>query len=822
MIEVILLLAVGLSATILGMDWWHGLPPNTTRQFVGRETCAECHQPHLEKFSGSHHDLAMDVATEKTVLADFNDATLEHYGVTSRMFRKDGKFFVNTEGPDGKLADFEVKYVFGVDPLQNYMVEFDRTADMPSEEVARVQVLRVSWDTRKKKWFHLDPPDVKERLAPTDDLHWTGIGQRWNTMCAECHSTNLQKGFDVASLSYHTTFSEIDVSCESCHGPGSSHVTLAKGIKSYRSLFWDRKEGTAIVSLKTNDSLKTPARSKIEIDTCASCHSRRRILQNGFQAGCNFDDYFALEGIQQGIYHPDGQLLDEAYEVGSFCQSKMFHKGIKCTDCHDPHSSKPKFEGNKLCTSCHAHSPGKYDTPAHHGHKQGTAGASCVACHMPTTTYMDVHVRHDHSLRIPRPDLSLELGTPNACTACHISDTKLPMEQRPTSPTPNRPVEYADWLAAVRDKNFVVRDELRRIDTWCNAACDKWFGSQRKKPAHFGAAMAAAFEENPQARDLLLKVVKDREVPAIARSSASLELSAYAPSGDGTSELFLTFKDLINDREPMVRAAAITGLQSGPDETVRKALVPLLKDPSTFVRGEAARALARYPESDFRMSEPIVRQTELTHFLEGLMVMNDRAGSHLQAGILFEELQDTTRAREYYQNALRIEPRTTGPRGQLAELLQRIAAGIEQQAMSMLQSGQQAQARPLFEELGILQAEAARLRAEELTLLERDARLLPAFAPLQSRLGSARLSQGWIREGESALEMAVRLAPRSPGVLFSWGSWLRDRGRFEEALVVAEQLCLVRPEEPAFRELRKELQQAAGPQPIPESKTAPR
>lgn len=801
---VIFLLAIG---SVAAWDWWHGLPAGTTRHFVGRDTCAECHQGELHKFTDSHHDLAMDRATESSVLGDFGDVSLEHHGVTSRMFRKEGKFFVHTEGPDGKMADFEVKYVFGVDPLQQYMVEFDRTAEMPEEELARIQVLRVSWDTRKKKWFHLDPPDVKERLAPTDDLHWTGIGQRWNTMCAECHSTNLQKGFDVATLSYHSTFSEIDVSCEACHGPGSSHVKLAKDIKGLRSLFWDRKEGKAIVNLASNDALKTQARSKTEIDTCASCHSRRRILKAGFQPGCNFDDYFAIEGIQRGIYHPDGQLLDEAYEVGSFCQSKMFHKGIKCTDCHDPHSSKPKFEGNKLCTSCHAHSPGKYDTPAHHGHKEGTAGASCVSCHMPTTTYMDVHVRHDHSLRIPRPDLSVEIGTPNACTACHISDTKLPVAQRPKSPTANRPVEYFDWLAAVRDGNDVVKEELKRIDQWCDAACDKWYPLNRKKPKHYGAAMAASFDEDPKARAMLLEVVKDREFPAFVRSSAALELSAFAPSSDEKSPYFQAFRELVTDRDPFVRGASITGLQAGPDNIVRKELLKLLQDSSLFVRGEAARALARFPESEFRLTEPKQRREALDQLLEGLMVMNDRAGSHLQAGFLFEEMQDPEQARQFYQNALRIEPRTTGPREQLASLLSRMAASIEQDAMARLQAGQRDAARPLFEELGILQAEAARLQSEELAFLERDAKLLPNFAPLQTRLGTARLQQGWLREGESALEGAVRLAPRSPGVLFTWGNWLKERKRYAEALEVAERLCLARPEEPAFLEFRKEMQQ---------------
>src|SRR6478752_4970037 len=274
-----LVIAIG-----LWTDWYLGLPDDARADFVGRQTCAQCHQAQQITWQGSHHDLAMDAAKDMTVLGDFNGAELTHHGVTSRMFKRDGKFFVNTEGPDGKLADFEVKYVFGVDPLQQYMVEFDRPAEMPANEVARLQVLRISWDTRNKKWFHLDPPDVKEKLEPTDELHWTGLAQRWNHMCADCHSTNLQKNFDVAKLQYHTTWSEIDVSCEACHGPGSLHVELANS----KSLFWDRKQGYALAKLK--DASNVP-----QIQACAPCHSRRRVLAPGYTAGCNYYDYVANE-----------------------------------------------------------------------------------------------------------------------------------------------------------------------------------------------------------------------------------------------------------------------------------------------------------------------------------------------------------------------------------------------------------------------------------------------------------------------------------------------------------------------------------------------
>ena len=195
-------------------DYWSAKPLGIQPSFVGRAACIDCHQAEADKFHGSHHDLSMDLATDETVLGDFNNAEIEHDGLVNRMFRDGDRFMVHTEGPTGKMEDFEVKYVFGVTPLQQYMVEFDRTPDMRPDEVSRVQVLRISWDTTNKRWFYLRPPDVADKLEPDDPLHWTGIAQRWQTMCADCHSTNLKKNYDIETDSYNTTWSDIDVGCE--------------------------------------------------------------------------------------------------------------------------------------------------------------------------------------------------------------------------------------------------------------------------------------------------------------------------------------------------------------------------------------------------------------------------------------------------------------------------------------------------------------------------------------------------------------------------------------------------------------------------------
>ena len=805
---------LALVASAFWTDWYYGLPADAQAQYVGRQTCIECHQPQHDEWVGSHHDLAMDRATDKTVLADFNDAELTHQGITTRMFRRNGQFFVNTEGPDGKLADFEIKYVLGVTPLQQYMVEFDRPADMPEHEVARLQVLRVSWDTLNKRWFHLDPPDVREKLDPSDDLHWTGVAQRWNNMCADCHTTNLQKGYDVATGVYHTTFSEIDVSCETCHGPGSLHVRLAKA----PSLFWDRERGYALARLKD------PLSNQAEIQTCAHCHSRRRIVQAGAFGGCNYYDYFTNELISPGAYHADGQILDEVYEYSSFLQTKMHAKGVRCTDCHNPHTARLKFEGNQVCTSCHQHPPGKYDAFSHHRHPVGSKGAQCVECHMPQTTYMAVDPRRDHSFRLPRPDLSVKFQSPNACTGCHVRDERLPgsgesgVGGRESEETVDLQSllsrgdlkEYADWLRAAREGDEAVRQRLAQVDRWADAALDKWYGAARKREPHFTEAIHAAREMTPDAPQKLLELLESRTMPPIARATAALELAAYMEPDD---KIQRALEAALADRDPQVRAAAVMTLQQSGDPRMVGVLAPLLNDSSRVMRVEAARGLAQVPDPQLNPEERTAMQRALGELFAGLEVDSDRAGGHLMRGILHQALNQRDEAIEAYETAIRVEPGTTGPRSNLALLYEEEIDNARNRAQQLLQIGDQAAAAKELEAIGALQAEVFRISEEELGLLERDVRFVPTNPAMQGTVGLARYRLGWHKEAEQGLLTAHLLEWRNPLHALRLAVYYRDTGRPERGLEYAAKLRALRPDNPQFEQLEAELRQPALPAP---------
>jgi len=518
-------------------------------EFTGSAACVSCHQQQTTAWEQSQHARAMQHATADTVLGDFNDARYSSDGVTSTFTRRDGKFIVRTDGPDGKLTDFEVRYTFGLAPLQQYLVE------LPG---GRLQALAVSWDARPKtqggqRWFRQYPD---EKIDHRDELHWTRRSQNWNFMCADCHSTNIRKGYAVESASFKTAWSEISVGCESCHGPGSAHLAWARAPSAARARTGDERKGLtvalreragvgwAIDPATGNARRSAPRNSAHEIEACAACHARRSQFAEGYRSGNAFLDHYLPAMLSPGLYYADGQQRDEVFTWGSFLQSRMHQAGVTCSDCHDPHTQKLRAEGDAVCAQCHQAS--KYASPQHHLHEAASEGARCVSCHMPATTYMVVDPRRDHGFRVPRPDLAKSTGSPNACIGCHTDRS-------------------AQWAA----------DSIAKVH-----------GQGRRQEPHFGQALHAGRTGAEGAAQALRALADDGAAAPIVRASA-IELLARYP-GRSTEGVL---RRALGSSDPLLRIAAIQSSASLPPQTVPEALMPLLFDPLRAVRLEAARAM---------------------------------------------------------------------------------------------------------------------------------------------------------------------------------------------------------------------------------------
>lgn len=372
------------------------IEPGTAPAFVGSYQCASCHQDEHELWQGSHHALAMQVANDTTVLGDFSDVEFVYFNSKTSLYKKEGAFMVRTENANGEQQEFEITHAFGIDPLQQYLVEFPD---------GRKQSLPFTWDARPKedggqRWYHLYP---EEYVGPGDPLHWTGQYFTWNTACAECHSTNLQLGYDVDSDTFQTTFDEISVGCEACHGPGSLHSEQAEA-NQFDDAYGlpvdldDRGTSAWIMNVETGVAERSePNLHKQQPESCGRCHSRRGVLTENYEYGKPLTDTHMVSLLEENLYHADGRILDEVYVYGSFVQSKMYASGVTCSDCHNPHSGELHAGPNPNDTCAQCHLPTKFATAEHSNVDVG----NCVDCHMPATTYMGVDDRRDHSFRIP-------------------------------------------------------------------------------------------------------------------------------------------------------------------------------------------------------------------------------------------------------------------------------------------------------------------------------------------------------------------------------------------------------------------------------------
>jgi tetratricopeptide (TPR) repeat protein len=600
------------------------LPP----AYVGSAACVSCHAQEGAAWSRSHHALSMQPASAGTVLGEL-------------------------AGLDGGL---QPAYTFGVAPLQQYLVETGG---------GRLQPFGTAWDSRPaseggQRWFELSADD------------WNSRGHNWNDVCADCHSTRVKKGYSLATDTYATTWSELNVACEACHGPGSQHVssaghgglTVALGP---RGTWAPRRRGDATLR-RTNRT-----RDDAELDTCAPCHARRHAIAAEPQPGERFLDAYAPALLDEGVYFADGQFLDEDYEYGSFLQSKMHREGVTCSSCHEPHSlGLRSATANGVCAQCHRSE--RFDTTAHHHHADGSAGAQCVSCHMPSRTYMQVDARRDHSLRVPRPDRTVAFGVPNACTQCHA----------------DQPPE------------------------WAAAAVARWYGPHRRREPGFVEAVARAQSGKPGAEAGLTRLVLDRRQPGMARATAASLLPASSPALRGAAR----------DDDPLVRRAAVLGLAALDAEARARVLGPRLSDSVRAVRIEAARALADVAPGLLNERQVAAREAATKELIASEQLFADRPESHRNLALLFERQGRAGDARAELETALRLDPSDVPALVNLADLHR--ATGRDDLARPLLEQAvahAADAAAPRFA-LGLLAFRQHRT-GEALALLARAAELEP-------------------------------------------------------------------------------------------------
>jgi Tfp pilus assembly protein PilF len=694
----------------------------------------------------------MAPADAANVVGNFDGAGFEYHGVTSTFTRADGKYRVRTDGADGALHDFDVAYTFGFRPLQQYLLDTGG---------GRLQALNVCWDSRPKgeggqRWFHLYPDEKVDHAHP---FHWTGPFQNWNYMCAECHSTDVVRGYDAKNDRYDTRWSEIQVSCEACHGPGARHVAWARDrAKSPAADGEDARAADPQLDVRFPRDLAetewtfekgSPTAKRVlpgvfrpEIETCARCHARRSPNRATYAFGRPLADSYDVSLLDPALYHADGQILDEVYEYGSFLQSKMYRRGVSCRDCHDVHTGKVAFPDNRLCTRCHQ--PETFDTPAHHFHAQGTESARCVECHMRPRTYMGVDARRDHSFRVPRPDLTIETGSPNACNACHAKET---------------PEWAVGWMT-------------------------KWYGDKsRIGTYHYGKAIAAARDAKPGAGRMLLQAASDADLAPMARASVLAQLRGYmGPDAYGAIET------ASKDASPLVRLGAARTLDALPPPLRLRLGLALLADDVRSVRIEAAQALADIPREAIEPADAAAIDRGVAEYVEAQLVNADRAEAHANVGVVETARGDLAAAEAQFRKALEMRPSFDRVAVNLADVLRRSGRDAEGEKILREALTHTIEPADVHHALGLLLVRQHRID-EAVAELTKAVDARPTDAHAAYVLAVALSDTGKAPRAVEVLRAAQTRRPADRELLAALASFARESGDLDAAIGWAKKLA---------------------------------
>ncbi|WP_433765644.1 tetratricopeptide repeat protein [Pseudomonas putida] len=680
-------------------------PETAPATMVDEQQCQGCHSAQVKDWQGSHHQLAMQAASADTMLGDFNDVTFKAENETTRFSRKDDGFWVNTPGIDGKNADFKVAYTFGIAPLQQYLIEVGD---------GRLQALGVAWDTEKQRWFHLYPG---QGVTFKDPLHWSKPSQNANFMCVECHTTGYKRNFDAAKNTFDSQWNSLGVGCQACHGPASNHLQ------------WTAKKTDLIhagfaVDLKDKNAT-------VEIETCARCHSRRAPLGDGYTVGKRLMDDYLPSTLTRELYALDGKIKDEVFEHGSFAQSKMFDKGVRCSNCHNPHSTQLKAPGNGVCLQCH-NTAGKttvegvdgkglqaknYDSIEHTRHTMGQPGSQCVDCHMPGKFYMGNDFRHDHSFSIPNPERAQKLGTPDACLTCHQGKAGDDAGEKITEQFKLWSAESAAQAPRYDESLWLIRN------------------------GQAGAAQA------------LYEQLQRSNLPAIQRATLLNELPAY-PSEQA---LKLATKDL-NNPAPQVRESAVHALSAFlPPPERAPLLTPLLNDPVKAVRIAAARDLLSVARSGLGTAQESWNSA-IAEYEAVQRSLLERAEANLNLALLYQASGRNGEVEALLRTALQRDPDFYPALVTLVQWLE--ANGRSQEAQALLAQG----------------------------LKEH-----PDAALLQHTQGLALVRAGQSAQAMSYLHKAAQLEPQTAQYGYVLAVALHDSGKVDQACEELERLLKVDP-----------------------------
>jgi Flp pilus assembly protein TadD len=622
----------------------------------------------------------------------------------------EGAGWVRETGPKGEHR-YPIAHVMGGKNVYYFLAPIER---------GRLQVLPVAYDVHKKAWYDMAASGVRHFVDRRDEaLDWTDRMFAFNTTCFNCHVSGLATKYDLPTDTYHTTWGEPGISCESCHGPAAEHVrAMEAGVKGHSS-----KE---IKILRTAEF--TPRQMN---DLCASCHAKMSPLSVNFAPGDKFFDHYDLIALDHADYYPDGRDLGENYTYTSWLMSPCAGSGkLDCNHCHTP-SGRPRFTGeksNQSCLPCHEKTVA--NAAEHSHHPAGSEGSRCVTCHMPMTRFAAMG-RSDHSMRPPAPAATIAFKSPNACNLCHA----------------DRDAAWADGWVRKWYKNDYQAEVLRR-----------------------GELVDAARKRQWKRLPEMLADVKKKEFDEVYRTSL-VRLIDGCPDNSKWPVL----AEVLRDPSPLVRSSAVTALGARLTPEVAETLLAATGDESRLVRIRAAMSLAAVrPEAiqDPRLKGDLEKATR--EFMLAMRARPDDWSAHSNLGNFYMESRDFTAAAACFETAMKLEPRHIGPIVNAAMAY----SNLQQNAKAEASLRQALKLEPTNSaanfNLGLLMAEMGNM-AEAEKLLRTALKSDPQMAAAAYNLGVILGEKHNLAEAIQWCRKACELRPDDPKYAETLGFYVRQK-----------------------------------------------
>ena len=693
--------------------------------------CEECHQEVYDRWVESDHFHANDLFRKSEWEKVFNGYRVYvKSGRVSEFLVKKGEPTIRTIGLDGVSHDFHPEMTLAYSPMVQFLVPFPG---------GRWQVTDHAWDMQKQEWFSVfDFEDDNRR--PEEWGHWTQRGMNWNAQCGICHTTHFSKNYRIESDSYQSEWKEQGIACLQCHGAMPKHLANPDA------------------PISDDEQVSSEA----YYQSCYSCHSRREDITGDFRIGDRFEDHHRIQlPVSERYYFPDGQNKDEVFVYGSFLQSRMYQKGVRCMDCHDPHSMKVilPIENNQLCMVCHT-APGARGAipvdPVLHGHHEvGSEGNRCVECHMPERIYMARDPRRDHGFHTPDPFLSQEIGVPNACINCHAEEG----------------------------------------ETWVMDAYEDWYGeSEKRKTARKQARITnQAYSGDPDSVDDLLELLDESDMDIWRAAYAQMAMDLRP-----TPEVFARVLPYLEDDSYLVRSAILQTLTNYPG--YESLIRPLLNDPARVVRVDAAWYLRNEMDPDSKVWK------ELMHYMR---YTADQPGGALRWSE-FEAGRGNTAAAEEWIDKV-IEWDRTSVDAMLAKgfLLNRLGKPKEAiLAFGKVFERDPQNPLPLYYQALIMAEQGDSDLAFE--TLHRVISIDPEMDRAWYNLGLLYNETGDVDSALSYLDQAISLNPEQPDYLYAKATILLRLNRADELEKTVESLILQFPNYAPGLQLRQLLINRSG------------